>query len=158
LFFSLSAFAQLRERIEVNLVNVYLTATDSKGHFITDLKPEDFLLKENGVPQKITNFSNFSLDSNKEQLSVAFLMDVSRSMAEKFADRSRIQIAKDAALMVLNELHEQDEMAVIAFHQVPRILVDFTKNKKLVHDAIVSVQAMKAGTALYDSMQFSVSR
>ncbi len=48
-------------RITVNLVQVDAVVTDSKGHHVTDLKPEDFEIIEDGRPQKITNFSYIRL-------------------------------------------------------------------------------------------------
>ncbi len=44
-------------RITVNLVQVDATVTDNKGKPVTDLRPEDFAVLQDGVPQKITNFS-----------------------------------------------------------------------------------------------------
>jgi VWFA-related protein len=39
------------------LVQVDAVVTDSKGHHITDLRPEDFQVIEDGKPQKLTHFS-----------------------------------------------------------------------------------------------------
>jgi VWFA-related protein len=39
------------------LVQVDAVVTDSKGHHVTDLKPEDFQVFEDGKPQKLTHFS-----------------------------------------------------------------------------------------------------
>ncbi len=44
-------------RVNVDLVQVDAIVTDAKGHHITDLRPEDFEVLEDGRPQKITNFS-----------------------------------------------------------------------------------------------------
>ncbi len=44
-------------RITVNLVQVDAVVTDSKGHPVTNLRPEDFEILEDGRPQTITNFS-----------------------------------------------------------------------------------------------------
>jgi len=44
-------------RINVNLVQMDAVVTDSKGRPVTDLKAEDFEILQDGVPQKITNFS-----------------------------------------------------------------------------------------------------
>ena len=43
--------------VSVNLVQVDAVVTDAKGHHVTDLRPEDFEVTEDGKPQKITNFS-----------------------------------------------------------------------------------------------------
>jgi len=47
-------------RINVNLVQMDAVVTDSKGRPVTDLKTEDFEILQDGVPQKITNFSYVS--------------------------------------------------------------------------------------------------
>jgi VWFA-related protein len=43
--------------VTATLVQVDAVVTDSKGHHITDLKPEDFQVFEDGKPQKLTHFS-----------------------------------------------------------------------------------------------------
>src|SRR5437773_4346557 len=44
-------------RITTNLVQVDAVVTDKNGKVITDLKPEEIRIYEDGRPQKITNFS-----------------------------------------------------------------------------------------------------
>lgn len=50
-------------RITVNLVQVDAVVTDSEGHQVTDLRPEDFEILQDGRPQVITNFSYVSVAS-----------------------------------------------------------------------------------------------
>src|SRR5687768_14383374 len=50
-------------RITTNLVQVDAVVTDNKGKPVTDLREEDVEIKEDGRPQKITNFSFVSLES-----------------------------------------------------------------------------------------------
>src|SRR5438105_12467566 len=45
-------------RVTSNLVNLDVIVKDKKGKAITDLKPEDFTVFENGVPQKIQFFDS----------------------------------------------------------------------------------------------------
>lgn len=47
-------------RVNVDLVQVDVVVTDSKGKHIEDLKPEEFEILESGKPQRITNFSFIS--------------------------------------------------------------------------------------------------
>ena len=47
-------------RVTVNLVQVDAVVTDSKGNQITNLTANDFLLLQDGKPQKITHFSYIS--------------------------------------------------------------------------------------------------
>lgn len=44
-------------RITTNLVQIDAVVTDKKGNLVTDLRPEEIELFEDGRPQKITNFS-----------------------------------------------------------------------------------------------------
>jgi len=44
-------------RVDVNLRQVDVVVDDAKGRLVADLRPDDFLILENGKPQKLTNFS-----------------------------------------------------------------------------------------------------
>src|SRR2546423_5683157 len=50
-------------RITTNLVQLDVSATDNNGHQITDLSPDDFEVREDNRPQKITNFSYVSTEA-----------------------------------------------------------------------------------------------
>src|SRR5438552_17500853 len=45
-------------KVTSNLVSLDVIVKDKKGRVITDLKPEDFAVFENGVPQKIQFFDS----------------------------------------------------------------------------------------------------
>lgn len=47
-------------RISTNLIQLDVTVTDSKGKIVTDLRPEEIEIYENGKRQKTTNFSFIS--------------------------------------------------------------------------------------------------
>jgi VWFA-related protein len=49
-------FPPVSESVEVSVTNVDVVVTDSKGHRVTGLKPEDFEIRQDGILQKITNF------------------------------------------------------------------------------------------------------
>lgn len=44
-------------RVNVDLVQIDVVVTDSKGHHVADLRPDEFEVLDNGKPQPITNFS-----------------------------------------------------------------------------------------------------
>lgn len=50
----------LGESIEVSIVNVDVIVTDAKGHRVRGLTRDDFQLFENGKPQAISNFAEYS--------------------------------------------------------------------------------------------------
>src|SRR5882762_5425741 len=52
-------------KVTSNLVNLDVIVKDKKGRAITDLKPEDFTVFENGVPQKIEFFDSTLTNGNE---------------------------------------------------------------------------------------------
>ena len=44
-------------RIKVDMVVLSFTVTDSKGRYVNNLKPSDFKITEDGIPQKIATFA-----------------------------------------------------------------------------------------------------
>ncbi|MGI8670495.1 MAG: VWA domain-containing protein, partial [Aridibacter sp.] len=50
-------------KISTNLIQIDVTVTDKKGNVITDLKPEEVEIYENGKKQDISNFSFISANS-----------------------------------------------------------------------------------------------
>src|SRR2546421_2379630 len=47
-------------KISTNLVQIDVTVTDSKGKIVTDLRPEEIEIYENGEKQKLSHFSFIS--------------------------------------------------------------------------------------------------
>ncbi len=58
-------------KISTTLVQVDVTVTDKKGNVVTDLKPEDFEVYENGKKQDITNFSFININPANKSLEAA---------------------------------------------------------------------------------------
>lgn len=42
--------------VVVNMVQLNVAVTDTKGNYVTSLKPEDFLITEDGIPEKMATF------------------------------------------------------------------------------------------------------
>jgi VWFA-related protein len=55
-------------KISTTLIQVDVTVTDKDGKVVTDLKPGDFEVYENGKKQGITNFSFISIDKPAEKI------------------------------------------------------------------------------------------
>ncbi|MGI9035115.1 MAG: VWA domain-containing protein [Pyrinomonadaceae bacterium] len=66
-------------KISTTLIQVDATVTDKNGNIVTDLKPEDFEIYENGQKQPITNFSFVSAPS--ETISAAPTAPTSKNSA-----------------------------------------------------------------------------
>jgi Ca-activated chloride channel homolog len=106
-------------RVNVEMISMPVVVTDRTGRRITDLKQEDFLIYEDGTPQEISGFA-----STDEPLGVALLLDTSGSTQLKLA---RIQ---NAAIDFVNQLHPDDEVAVLSFAQETKLQYDFTIDRK----------------------------
>src|SRR5450432_168862 len=50
---------RLGETIDVSIVNVDVIVTDRRGNHIRGLTAADFEIRDNGVPQPITNFAEY---------------------------------------------------------------------------------------------------
>lgn len=130
----------------VDLVNVGVTVTDRKGGLVTDLKPEDFEIREDGTPQAIRYFSaGLSSGPGEPQTHLGLLLDVSESMGEDIA------FTKTAAIKFLNSLLEAVDITVVDFDTEVRVTrysqADFAR-------VIERIRLQKAGgwTALYDAI------
>ena len=88
-------FAQSQDRpvfrVKVDMVVLSFTVTDSRGRYVNGLKPQDFRILEDGIPQKINTFA----EGSKPPLQV--LDDGStRPIITAQADPERGGIATDA--------------------------------------------------------------
>jgi|GEM_PF-2178356 len=159
--FSLLALAyadELQEHVEVQLVQVDVTAKDSKGAFVKDLTSDDFVVKENGEVQKVTHFYNSSTDETRYPLTMSFLIDTSFSMHDTVAGMTRIEIAVKAAEMVMDQLKPQDLVQVVEFDNEPREVVPFTTEFNAVREKFEYMDSREANTALHDAVLFALNK
>ena len=105
-------------RVGVDMVSLPVVVTDKVGRRITDLTKDDFQVFENGVRQEIAGFA-----ATDEPLKVALLLDTSGSTEFKLA---KIQ---NAAISFVNQLHADDEVAVLSFSDDVKLQQDFTINR-----------------------------
>jgi len=94
-------------KVDVNLVNVFVTVTDTKGSPVGGLTKDNFILEEDGQQQKISVFDKESA----VPLSIALAIDTSLSTRDVLGD------IKDAALSFIKRLRPQDRAMVISFDE-----------------------------------------
>jgi Ca-activated chloride channel homolog len=102
-------------RVEVEMVSFPVVVTDRKGRRITNLQKEDFQIFENGIQQEISAFA-----ATDEPIHVAFALDTSGS--------TKLQLAniQNAAIDFVNELHPDDEVAILSFADDVTLQQDFS--------------------------------
>jgi Ca-activated chloride channel family protein len=146
---------EIHEEIQVNLVNVYLTALDSHDSFVTDLQQEELTIKEDGVPQQISNFALYSEKS--ESITVVILIDTSLSMNEEFQKQKKIDMAKKGALLLLDQLTERDKMVLIRFSDTPSVATGrISKNQ--MREVVRAIKTDNGLTALVDAIDLATER
>jgi Ca-activated chloride channel homolog len=140
-----SSFAQSDEgtlKVDVKLVNVFVTVTDAHGAPVTNLQKENFTLKEDGRDQKIAIFDKESA----LPLSIVLAIDTSLS-TRKDLPLELISARKFAHAIV----RPQDGLALYKFSEEVREVVPFTSDLKKIDDGIDRVRNGSA-TALYDAI------
>lgn len=135
-------------KVDVKLVNVFVTVTDSHGAPVGNLKKDNFTLEENGAPQKISVFDKESA----LPLSIALAIDTSLST------RHDLPLEQASAKrFVQTILRPVDAFSVFAFSEVvSEATRGFTPSLKQIDEAIDHIR-YGAATALYDAV-FLASR
>src|SRR5258708_2649395 len=138
-----------RERpiqMDVNMVLVNVTVTDSMNRLVTGLEKEHFQVFEEKDEQKITHFSNEDVP-----LSMGVVFDASGSMSNK------ITKARMAALQFAKTANPADEFFVVDFNDQPRMLMDFTTDVEEMQTKLNFTQP-HGRTALLDAIYLSLNQ
>ena len=130
----------LNYQVSVNRVVLFATAQDSDRRFVLDLKKEDFRLEEDEKPQEILDFY-----LEQRPVVLCLLLDSSGSMQGRM---DKVHLAADK---FVESLAAEDQALVIDFDEKVFLLQDFTRDVKLLKEAIDSTVA-EGGTALYDAL------
>ncbi len=134
------------ERLEVNLVELYVVVTDAAGRPVRGLERDEFRVREDGVPQEIAAFS----DASDLPLTLGLAIDSSASM---FVKLPRVQGA--AIDFLRSTFSEQDRAFVVDFDSEPRLARSTTGSLDRVVDSIGALEA-SGRTALWESIVFSL--
>jgi Ca-activated chloride channel family protein len=129
-------------KVDVKLVNVFVTVTDVHGAPVSSLQKENFQLKEDGADQKIAIFSRESA----LPLSIVLAVDTSLS-TRKDLPLELISARKFVHAIVRPE----DGLALYKFSEEVNELVPFTSDLKRIDAGIERVRNGSA-TALYDAV------
>lgn len=141
-------------RVDVNVVNILCTVTDKRGALITDLKQEDFEIRENGRKQEIRYFAR----DTDLPLTVAMLMDVSGSVREAIAaEREAAGRFFDAVI------RPTDHALLLGFSSTLVLWQDFTSSTARLRSSLAQLHAVPfhglphdggpmPGTLLYDAV------
>jgi VWFA-related protein len=134
--------------VNVNVVSVLATVHDQNGRIVKDLKANDFVLEEDGVPQQIRYFSR----ETGLPLTVGLLVDTSRSQEGVLGEES---VASSTFLnQVLRE--GKDQAFVVKFDTNVDTLQSLTSSRTELADALARLTIPEQyATLIYSAVRDS---
>ncbi|MGH9947755.1 MAG: VWA domain-containing protein [Pyrinomonadaceae bacterium] len=130
-------------QIDTELVNINVRVVDRNSRPINRLKPSDFTIMEDGIPQKIDFFSESEVPTN-----YSLVVDNSGSL------RRQIEKVIEASKILVSYNKPQDETMVIRFVSRDKIEIrqEFTNKKEYVNDALDNFNIEGGQTAVRDAV------
>jgi len=129
-----------------------VTVTNKSGSYILNLKAEDFIVEEDGVPQQVTKFT---ADPDLP-ISVGILIDTSTSMrlpVNRDKVPAALLAADGAARVVLKLTKPDDEYMIMTFNEKMSVKQSFTSDKKKVTDLLYKNNSVAGSTHLYSAVR-----
>jgi Ca-activated chloride channel family protein len=133
-------------KIDVELVLVNATVTDSLNRYVSGLEAQHFQIWEDQIEQKIEYFN-----AEDVPISIGVIFDVSGSMKDK------INTARVAATTFLKSGNPEDEYFIVSFANRPELMADFTTDITKLQSKLILTPA-KGMTAMYDSVYVGLEK
>jgi Ca-activated chloride channel homolog len=129
-------------KVNVKLVNVFTSVTDSGGSPVSSLKEEDFQVFEDGKPQKIAVFHRES------ELPLSIVIAIDTSLSTRGDQKLELESARHFAHAILRPI---DGISLFQFSEIVDQVTPFTSDLRVIDRAINHVHS-GAATALYDTL------
>jgi Ca-activated chloride channel family protein len=129
-------------KVDVKLVNVFVTVTDEHGAPVAGLKKESFTLLEDGKPQTISVFDKESA------LPLSIVLDIDTSLSTRKDLPLELSSARRFAHAILRPV---DAISLYGFSEIVSEVVPFTSDLKTIDHGIDRIRTGSA-TALYDAL------
>jgi Ca-activated chloride channel family protein len=145
--FRVSGAAQQTLKVNVDLVNVFMTVQDEHGNIVTDLTREDFVVHDDRSPQQIAVFEK----NEKVRSALAVLLDTSGSVVDilPYETRGLREFAKT--------LTPPDQYFVITFGTSIRMIHRSPDSQQHLEQVLQHLRPY--GTSvLFDAMLYAMDR
>lgn len=129
-------------KVDVKLVNVFVTVTDDHGAPVANLTKDNFQLLEDGRPQKLSIFDKES------ELPLSIVLDIDTSLSTRKDLPLELNSARRFAHAILRPV---DGLSLYGFSETVDQVVPFTSDLRVVDRGIQSLRP-GAATALYDAV------
>jgi VWFA-related protein len=148
-------FAQQRDqaiKLQTDLVTVDATVTDKNGNFIRKLTAEDFVVYEDGQPQKVEFFEANEEAALTRALAVVFVLDKSGSIRPDEVDKQR-----EATEGFVKLVRPESLFAVITFSSEAQVLQDFTSEPQRISQAFRKIGEVTGSSRIFGTIDQAVS-
>jgi VWFA-related protein len=132
--------------VDVDLVELHVTVSDSRGRSLSGLAQEHFRITEDDTHQAIALFKHEDIP-----VSLGLVVDNSRSI-EPYKER-----LDAAAVAFLAKSNPDDESTLIHFDFNARVSLDFTRDHRALESALKDARPY-GQTALYDAFILALDR
>ncbi len=132
-------------RVDVEMVNIPVVASDMHGKFVPDLTARDFRLFEDGQEQPIDR-----VIPEAEPFNVVLLMDISGSTRDKWPE------IRMAAREFMDALRPDDRLMLISYGSWVYIDSEFTNDREQLYRAF-SLIVFGGWSRLYDALDLTVT-
>src|SRR6478736_9364502 len=129
-------------KVNVRLVNVFVTVTDAHGAPISHLTKDNFKLSEDGIEQKIAVFDKESA------LPLSIILAVDTSLSTKKDLPLELASARRFAHAILRPV---DALSLYQFSETVSEVTSFTADLRIIDRGIDRIR-MGSATALYDAL------
>ena len=162
----------------INVVNLEVFVTDKDGNPVTNLKPGDFQVFENGHPMEITNFFAVVDGKSRDPLPVAELPEdqidrrVDLPISAQRPDQqlnliiyidnfnlrpaNRNRVINRMTRFVREKLRPEDRVMVVSHDRSLHVRQPFTQDKSLVTSALLDVAELSGNAVNRDAERLSV--
>lgn len=130
-------------RIGSRLVLVPASVTDPSGQPVRNLTAEDFLIEEEGRPQRVIAFG----EPGKTPVELALLFDISGSVQSQF------RLEQEAAVRFIREvLRPGDIISIFSVGMRPKLVRSRTASADQAIAGLMALEPTREVTALFDSV------
>ncbi|MGA3159685.1 MAG: VWA domain-containing protein [Terracidiphilus sp.] len=134
-------------RVTANEVLVPTLVEKPGGGVVYGLKPQDFVLEDNGVPQKIR------VQEEMDTAPVALVVAVEQGGVGVLEFN---KLAKLGPLLDLFLSDGKGQAALVGFDSKPHLIRDFTHSSDVVNDALKHLRPGDGGDAILDTASYAV--
>jgi Ca-activated chloride channel homolog len=139
-------------KLETDLVTIDATVTDKDGNFVRKLTAEDFVVYEDGQPQKLEFFEANEEAALTRSLAVVFALDKSGSIKPEEIEKQR-----EATEAFVKLVRPESLFAVVAFSSEVRVLQDFTSEPQRVSQAFKKIGDVTGSSRIFGTIDRAVS-